>query len=72
VKKRPPASEQNLLEELRQLTEKTRKLREELRGMVSTPKSRDLTRSLVHTHNWPKERRVDDSPTADDRRRKKR
>ena len=72
MKKRPPTSEQTLLEELRQLTEKTRKLREELRGMVSTPKPRDLTRSLVHTHNWPKERPADGSPTADERRRKKR
>ena len=60
------------MDELKELTERTRKLREELRDMVSSPKPQDLTRSLLHTQSWARERRKEQSAVADDRRRKKR
>ena len=74
MKKAPPRykGEQSLKEELRHLTEQTRKLREELADMVTAPKQQDLTRTLLHTQSWPKERRGLPSPAANDSRRKKR
>jgi hypothetical protein len=60
----------SLIDELRSLTEQTRKLREELRGMVDAPKSKDLTRALIHTHRWPRERRHEERPATPERRRK--
>jgi hypothetical protein len=69
VKKRRYSSEQSIIDELKMLTEQTRKLREELRDMVSDPKPQDLTRALLHTQSWAKGRRL---PGTADRRRKKR
>lgn len=58
VKKVPgqPDSEHDIRDELRTLTEETRKLREELRGMIDTPKPLDPTRALRPPQSWPKER----------------
>jgi hypothetical protein len=65
--------EQALKEELRELTEQTRRLREELNDMVSAPRSKDLTRALLHTQSWAKARRREQIPAvAQDRRRRKR
>ena len=72
MKKRRYTSEQSLLDELKMLTEQTRKLREELRDMVSTPKPHDLTRALLHTQSWKKDRPPDAPAEANERRRKKR
>lgn len=57
--------EDSLNAELRDLTEKTRKLREEMRGQ-----SRDVTRGLARVPTSPKARRVVSG--ADERQRKPR
>jgi hypothetical protein len=45
-------NEDDIKAELRTLTEDLRKLREELRGMV-TPKKPNPARSLFHRQQWP-------------------
>jgi len=60
--------EDSIKAELRELTAKSRKLREELGGMV-TATSKDITRALIHTQSWPKDRRTVSAPVANDRRR---
>ena len=64
----PYRDEDSIKAELRELTAKTRKLREELGGMVTAP-SKDITRALIHTQSWPKDRRSVSAPVANDRRR---
>jgi hypothetical protein len=66
----PYKDEEAIKAELRALTAKTRKLREELRGMVSAPSS-DITRALRHTQSWPRDRRTNAAPVATDRRKSK-
>jgi hypothetical protein len=46
-------NEDDIKAELRTLTEDLRKLREELRGMV-TPKKTNPTRALLHRQQWPR------------------
>jgi hypothetical protein len=69
----PPYKDEDAIRaELRELTVKTRKLREELRGMVSAP-SKDITRALIHTQSGPKDRRVRTAiDVAADRRKARR
>jgi hypothetical protein len=64
----PHRDEDSIKADLRELTAKTRKLREELGGMVTAP-SKDLSRALIHTQSWPKDRRTASAPVANDRRR---
>jgi hypothetical protein len=65
--KKVRASEAGLNAELRALTEQTRKLREELREMISPP-AREHARGFMHARAWPKAT-SNDAPPA--RRRKK-
>lgn len=46
-------NEDDIKAELRTLTEDLRKLREELRGMV-TPRKQNPTRALLHRQQWPR------------------
>ena len=49
----PYKDEAALKAELRALTEQTRKLRQELRGMLGGS-TKDHTRALIHVHDLPK------------------
>jgi hypothetical protein len=63
--------EEALRAELRGLTEKTRKIRQELRDMISNGNSRDLTRGLGLPSSL-KARAAAEPAIAHDRRRKPR
>lgn len=50
----PYQDEESIKAELRALTEKTRKLRHELRAMVTSGSSKDLTRGSLHVRGGGK------------------
>ena len=50
--------EARLIAELRELTEKTRRLREQLRETLASRDSRTPLRRRIHTELWPRERRT--------------
>ncbi len=60
------SSEADINSRLRELTEETRRLREELKDMLRPPRP-SPTRAFIHQQSWPKE-----SPAiAADRRRRR-
>jgi hypothetical protein len=61
--------EESIKAELRELTNKTRKLREELDGLVRSGGAKDLTRGLLHVSDKV---RLDPPAVSDERRRKPR
>jgi hypothetical protein len=63
--------EEKLKAELRELTEKTRKVHAELRGMAVTIRTKDPTRAMIHTGPWTNQHRAVTAPaeTAADHRR---
>lgn len=65
-------NEDDIKAELRTLTQELRRLREELRGMVTHPKP-DPARSLLHRQSWPGRvgEPVADAADSTDKRRKK-
>ena len=55
-------NEDDIKAELRVLTDELRRLREELRGMV-TPRKPNPTRAFLHRQSWPAPRDVKDEPS---------
>jgi hypothetical protein len=62
-------NEDAIKSDLRDLTEQTRKLRQELQGMLTRPQT-DPARHLSHVPPWPDSKRPD--PTAEGRPRRRR
>lgn len=64
-------NEDDIKADLRTLTQELRKLREELRGMVSYPKP-SQARALLHRQSWPTpDEPVSEAADSTDKRRKK-
>lgn len=69
-KTHPDSYEARVAADLRELTERTRKLREELKGMVSSHPERDPLRRHTHAVPWADERRPEpQEPQRPERRR---
>ena len=65
-------NEDDIKADLRMLTQELRKLREELRGMVSHPKP-SQARAILHRQSWPAspDEPVADAADSTDKKRKK-
>ena len=50
-----PASEADINSRLRELTEETRRLREELKDMLRSPQP-SPTRAFIHQQTWPRDK----------------
>jgi hypothetical protein len=57
AKPQPEGFEARVIAELRELIERTRRLRGELRELLVSPGYREPLRRRIHTESWPRERR---------------